>query len=110
MRALTASNWARISRPAWPTGSQLSRAADRCNRYGVAYSAAATLLFFVGLIANIFIYVSFVTSPSQDNADALAQWKRVGIPVIGINYLMLMLAILFMFVGNVYQSLYKDPS
>ena len=29
--------------------------------------------------------------------------------MIGINYLMLMLAILFMFVGNVYQSLYKDP-
>ena len=84
--------------------------AYRCNANGVVFGASASMLFFTGLLANIAIYVSFVISPHDDqHPEGFARWKRIGLPVIGLNYLVLVMAICLMFSGSLYINLYNDP-
>ena len=59
------------------------------------------------------MYVSWVLSPAQLDEDttgtALTKWKTFGMPMIYLNYFMLLLAICFMFTANVYLMLNSSP-
>ena len=87
--------------------------ADRAGSYGETYAVAASILYFSGLIANVIMYVSWVLSPAQLDEDttgtALTKWKTFGMPMIYLNYFMLLLAICFMFTANVYLMLNSSP-
>merc|ERR1719197_2308972 len=87
--------------------------AYRAGSYGETYAVAASILYFSGLIANVVMYVSWVLSPAQLDEDktgtALTKWKSVGMPMIYLNYFMLLMAICFMFTANVYLMLNSSP-
>lgn len=71
------------------------------------------------------LYISWVLSPSQkedhgnpendeskaiaDAAGALSKWKLVGMPLLFLNYIMLLAAIVLMFFANAYSMWFADP-
>ena len=86
---------------------------ERDSTRGEQWAAASSALLFSGLIANVILYLSWVLSPSAEGEDvtgrALTQWKAVGMPMIYLNYVLLLLAITFMFCGNVFMMLISHP-
>ena len=65
------------------------------------------------------LYVSWVLSPSQEGDNgkdnetatghALNNWKHVGMPLLFLNYVMLLAAIVLMFFANAYSMWFADP-
>ena len=91
------------------------------NYYGAQCAAGTSALFFSGLVANVLLYISWVPSPSQEAdfgkgdeaktaaAGALGNWKLVGMPLLFLNYIMLLAAIVLMFFANAYSMWFADP-
>ena len=78
---------------------------------GVRYASIASCLFFSGLMANIFIYLSMLLSPVTEDKEGNARraWTMIGLPLVSFNYLALLTGVALMLIGNGYEKGLNTP-
>lgn len=92
--------------------------AYRTSAFALGWAAFSTNMFYVGLLGNVLIYLSFLTcgatnaeqEPSGEGQRVpFEKWCRFGFPAIALNYFLLLVGIVQMFVANTYKSAYASP-
>ena len=77
--------------------------------YPESYNAVWIALVFSGLILTVITYLAFLLSPAQENPQAMKRFKELSLPIIGIAYVLIIVAVACMAIAQAHHAYASSP-